>query len=244
MSTLDLGLSLCPAIDPRVPFADRTPFAGTDRLQDRPRSGSPSNTPTVRKRRRVCLADSRSSGTASRRRRTSSRGEIGSRLSPIVMSSSCLTWIRAGHLRRRNHEPVLGSSPRQTASFRRVRRKPYGGRVADRPGGFADPGTVLHRFAAGWRRMRGGRRDLSVFDHRSAQVKIDGIAAGNAGRAESGSAMLWIGAALTGAGLALAVGLRLVGGARTAGRVIDYRARYGDPAVHRKRLGAGLADRA
>jgi hypothetical protein len=64
-----------------------------------PRSGSPSNTPTVRKRRRgrspsgcpaSCrsaskAAETRSSGTASSRRCASARGSAGSRLPSLVM---------------------------------------------------------------------------------------------------------------------------------------------------------------
>ena len=49
--------------------------------------------------------------------------------------------------------------------------------------------------------------DLSVFDHRSIQAKIDGIAAGlppeTRVERESGSTEIWIGAALAGAGLLL-----------------------------------------
>ncbi|OXM50965.1 hypothetical protein CFP75_14815 [Amycolatopsis alba DSM 44262] len=52
--------------------------------------------------------------------------------------------------------------------------------------------------------------DLSVFDHRSIQAKIDGIAAGlppgTRVEPESGETKLWIGAALTGAGLLLGSG--------------------------------------
>ncbi|WP_235783535.1 hypothetical protein [Amycolatopsis orientalis] len=52
--------------------------------------------------------------------------------------------------------------------------------------------------------------DLSVFDHRSVQAKIDGIAAGlppeTRVERESGSTEIWIGAALAGAGLLLGSG--------------------------------------
>ncbi|WP_410647471.1 hypothetical protein [Amycolatopsis sp. cmx-4-54] len=51
---------------------------------------------------------------------------------------------------------------------------------------------------------------LSVFDHRSVQARIDGIAAGLPPGArverESGSTMIWIGATLTAVGLILASG--------------------------------------
>ncbi|MFC3448107.1 hypothetical protein [Amycolatopsis speibonae] len=52
--------------------------------------------------------------------------------------------------------------------------------------------------------------DLSVFDHRSVQAKIDGIAAGlppgTRVEPESGSTKIWIGAALTAVGLSLCSG--------------------------------------
>ncbi|GAB3703124.1 hypothetical protein GCM10027598_01950 [Amycolatopsis oliviviridis] len=52
--------------------------------------------------------------------------------------------------------------------------------------------------------------DLSVFDHRSVQAKIDGIAAGlppgTRVEPESGGTKIWIGAALTVVGLALGSG--------------------------------------
>ncbi|EMD23619.1 hypothetical protein [Amycolatopsis azurea] len=51
---------------------------------------------------------------------------------------------------------------------------------------------------------------LDVFDHRSVQAKIDGIAAGlppgTRVEPESGATKIWIGAALTAAGLALVSG--------------------------------------
>lgn len=52
--------------------------------------------------------------------------------------------------------------------------------------------------------------DLSVFDHRSVQAKIDAIAGGlppgTRAERESGSTMIWIGAGLTGASLLLLSG--------------------------------------